>query len=161
MGFLSFFGALSPAHINFFTFMSRGKMVGSDILGNRYFQAPPRKGGYKRPRRWVLYKGKPEASNVPPEWHGWLHHQTDIVPSKDGESYRQTWQKPHQANMTGTHQAYFPPGYSGERDRSSADYEAWVPDPPAIKAKQMAETKTTPKKKEKSKATAKKQNTQK
>lgn len=29
--------------------------------------------------RWVEYaeKGRYNASQVPPEWHGWLHHMTD------------------------------------------------------------------------------------
>lgn len=29
--------------------------------------------------RWVEYaeKGRYNASQVPPEWHGWLHHITD------------------------------------------------------------------------------------
>ena len=40
--------------------------------------------------------------------------------------------KPHKANMTGTDQAYRPPGHTlmgGKRAHSdSGDYEAWSPD---------------------------------
>jgi NADH:ubiquinone oxidoreductase subunit len=129
MGFFSFLGVLSPAHISFFT-LSRGKKaVGEDHLGNRYYSGKPIS-GYKRERRWVIYKGAPEASKVPPEWHGWLHHQTDVVPSDNGPSFRRPWQKPPQENLTGTTEAYRPPGHvlkGGKREKATGDYEAWTP----------------------------------
>ncbi len=129
MGFFSFLGAQSPAYTAVFTLFSRGSRVGTDPMGNKYYEAAPRK-GYKLTRRWVIYKGAPEATKVPPEWHGWLHHQTDIVPKADGLSFRRPWQKPHQPNMTGTTGAYRPPGHileGGVRDKATGDYEAWSP----------------------------------
>ena len=129
MGLLSFLGALSPAHINLFTLVSGGEKVGVDTMGNRYYRAKPRP-GYKRERRWVLYKGAPEASKVPPEWHGWLHHQTDELPEEGAESFRRPWQKPHQPNLTGTNLAYRPPGHilkGGKRDGATGDYKPWTP----------------------------------
>lgn len=129
MGLLKYLGVLSPAHINFFSIRSGGKLMGEDMFGNKYYTAKPRP-GYKRDRRWVMYKGAPDASKVPPEWHGWLHHQTDDFPSNDTESYRRPWQQPHEANMTGTNQAYRPPGHileGGQRDKATGDYEAWSP----------------------------------
>lgn len=129
MGLLKYLGVLSPAHINFFSIRSGGKLMGEDMFGNKYYTAKPRP-GYKRDRRWVMYKGAPDASKVPPEWHGWLHHQTDDFPSNDAESYRRPWQQPHEANMTGTNQAYRPPGHileGGQRDKATGDYEAWSP----------------------------------
>ncbi len=129
MGIFSFLGVLSPVHISLFTMTSRGKKIGVDPLGNKYFEAPARK-GYKRPRRWVIYKGAPDASKIAPEWHGWIHHQTNVVPSEEAGSYRREWQKPHQPNMTGTNQAYRPPGHilsGGQREKATGDYEAWTP----------------------------------
>ncbi len=128
MGLLKFLGVLSPAHISFFTWSKGGQTVGQDAFGNTYYRAKPRQ-GYKRERRWVMYEGAPEASKVPPEWHGWLHHQTDIVPDPK-ESYRREWQKPHRPNMTGTNLAYRPPGHileGGQRDKATGDYQAWTP----------------------------------
>lgn len=128
MGFLRFFGTMSPAHIGFVRIFSRAKPVGTDQFGNRYFTAPPRP-GYKRDRRWVLYDGAPEASMVPAEWHGWLHHQTDVVPS-DAGSFRRSWQRGHKPNMTGTTEAYRPPGHilsGGKRQETTGDYQAWTP----------------------------------
>src|SRR3546814_14226864 len=56
----------------------RGELVGRDGQGNRYYRA---KGGgrthrdsLRREQRRVIYEGEVEASRVPPEWHGWLHH---------------------------------------------------------------------------------------
>ena len=129
MGFFKFLGTLSPVHIAFFTRLRGTEVVGVDNLGNKYYRGKPIS-GYKRERRWVIYKGDEDASKVPPEWHGWLHHQTDIVPGEGAESFRRPWQKPHQPNMTGTNQAYHPPGHileGGRRDKATGDYEAWSP----------------------------------
>lgn len=129
MGLLKFFGALSPVHINWVTMMSGSTMVGKDSQGNKYYRARPRK-GYKRERRWVLYNGEPEASRVPPEWHGWLHHQSNTYPVVNDLSFRREWQKPHKQNMTGTKSAYRPPGHvlsGGQREKATGDYEAWQP----------------------------------
>lgn len=124
-------GCLSPAHIGFVTLLSGARSVGRDVFGNRYYCAKPR-AGYKLDRRWVMYKGTPDASIVPPEWHGWLHHQTDVVPTSDTDTqtYRRSWQKPHVPNLTGTSGAYRPPGHvlsGGVRKAATGDYESWIP----------------------------------
>lgn len=119
----------SSASVRLFTLLS-GKKAGTDQFGNVYYTGKARK-GYKRERRWVLYKGAAEASAVPPEWHGWLHHQTDDVPA-DYNPLRRVWQKPHQPNLTGTANAYVPPGHilrGQARQAATGDYAAWSPDP--------------------------------
>lgn len=125
----SFFGVLSTLQINLFTLFN-GKKIGTDMFGNVYYTGKPRP-GTTRQRRWVKYNGIAEASKVPPEWHGWLHHQTDIFPDKDEKNqYRQDWQKPHMPNLTGTDRAYVPSGHSSTgkaRDAASGDYQAWTP----------------------------------
>lgn len=129
MNFFRFLGVLSPAHISWITWFPGAKRAGHDLYGNKYYHAKPRP-GYKQERRWVIYKGAPEASCVPPEWHGWLHHQTDVLPEEGAPSFRRKWQKPHMQNMTGTTEAYRPPGHllaKGKRDRATGDYEAWQP----------------------------------
>ena len=106
-----------------------GRQVGTDAYGNRYFV---HKGGRLRDgrqMRWVLYKGLTEASKVPAEWHGWLHHFVDETPS-DGDRPRYDWQKEHTPNLTGTRHAYRPPGHvlqGGARDKATGDYEPWTP----------------------------------
>lgn len=105
----------------------RAKYVGGDAFGNKYYRGKPRR-GYKIERRWVVYKsGNIDGSEVPPEFHGWLHHQTDIFPDEN-TGYRKAWIKPYEPNKTGTTLAYKPPGYEGKRARATGDYEAWTPD---------------------------------
>ncbi len=104
----------------------RGERVGGDDAGNRYFRdkRPSTRG---RARRWVLYAGEAEASRVPAEWHAWLHHTTDEVPSARA---KWAWQKEHRPNLTGTNEAYRPPGHvlvGGARQPATADYEPWRP----------------------------------
>lgn len=126
----SLLGSQSPAFIWWVT-ATQGEKVGEDGQGNRYFRGKARK-GYTRERRWVLYKGAPEPSQIPPEWHGWMHYQTDIVPVTDATAptYRKPWQRPHKPNLTGTVSAWYPKGHplaSGTRAKGTGDYEAWTP----------------------------------
>lgn len=113
----------------------KGELVGKDQFGNRYYREkgarPLVKGGgiASRDRRWVVYDGIPEASRVPPEWHGWLHHTFDEVPGPDWKYY--SWQKPHIPNLTGSAYAYRPSGSplaGGRRQRATGDYEGWKPE---------------------------------
>ncbi|HEV7265992.1 MAG TPA: NADH:ubiquinone oxidoreductase subunit NDUFA12 [Falsiroseomonas sp.] len=104
-----------------------GRAVGTDRFGNAYFESRADYLGYGRKRRWVVYAGTPEATKVPPEWHGWLHHTTE-TPLPEQKAY--PWIVEHRTNPTGTAQAYRPLGhdYSGGRRRETAgDYEAWTP----------------------------------
>lgn len=128
MAKVSIFGVLSNLQMLLHTKL-RGQFVGKDQLGNKYYRGKARK-GTKRERRWVIYTAQAEASNVPPEWHGWLHHQTDRVPPIDSSRHRKSWQLPHQSNMTGTEGAYLPPGHAlkgGRRHAATGDYEPWQP----------------------------------
>ena len=75
-----------------------------------------------------MYAGKPEGSMVPPDWHGWLHHTVEEMPQADAAV--KAWHKEHQPNLTGTADAYRPPGHAlsgGRRDRATGDYEPWRP----------------------------------
>jgi NADH:ubiquinone oxidoreductase subunit len=108
-----------------------GEFVGADEFGNRYYRT---KGGKIDPvlgfeRRWVIYNGYAEASQIGPAWHGWMHHTVDIPPTE--EKYRpHGWEKPHRENMTGTPAAQRPTGSTlarGRRPKATGDYKAWVP----------------------------------
>lgn len=117
---------LSDASVRLTTLTARH--VGTDSYGNDYYVKDPKR-GHKRERRFVLYAQGTDASAVPAEWHGWLHHQTDHVPPAQNP-LRRFWQKPHQANQTGTPLAYVPHGHplrGGHRDPATGDYEAWTP----------------------------------
>ena len=105
-----------------------GELVGTDSFGNRYF-IDRRTKGQKRERRWVMYKGAPEASKVPPEWHAWLHYTTDDAPIHGVE--HKPWEKEHLPNLSGTPYAYRPQGSvakGGQRAAATGDYQAWRPE---------------------------------
>lgn len=107
----------------------RGRLVGEDEQGNRYFQE--RKASLDgRPRRWVIYNGVAEASRVPADWHGWLHHTFEDPPTV-APFKTKAWEKPHQPNLTGTVGAYRPQGSldrGGHRQKATGDYQAWTPE---------------------------------
>lgn len=106
-----------------------GEKVGSDHLGNVYYQGKKAPEVGTRRKRWVIYAGEAEASSVPPEFHAWLHYTTDAWPQNAGTPHT-SWQKPHQPNLTGSTEAYRPPGHTlegGHRAKGTGDYEPWTP----------------------------------
>ena len=81
------------------TIMS-GKLIGSDYLGNKYYES-------KNGKRWVIYSEEIDASKIPVEWYSWIHFTNNRIEKKHNlEKYE--WQKPHQSNPTGTEEAYYP-----------------------------------------------------
>ncbi len=56
----------------------KGKFVGNDSLGNRYYEEKT-KSVYdgRQQRRWVIYKSRHDVAKIPPEWHAWLHYRSD------------------------------------------------------------------------------------
>jgi len=107
----------------------KGQLVGTDEFGNRYYQEKRSK-KFAQVKRWVLYKGLPEASKVSSQWHGWLHYTIDQPPLYPVTSH--TWQKKHLPNLTGTDLAYHPNKTStlypaASRHVEASDYEPWKP----------------------------------
>ena len=100
-----------------------GTPVGQDKYGNAYYQTKDGK------RRWVIYAGTVEASRVPPEWHGWLHH-TFAEPPTVAPLATKSWEAEYEPNLSGTARAYRPEGSlwkEGKRPPATGDYEAWRP----------------------------------
>lgn len=108
----------------------RGEPMGEDEIGNRYYRRAGA-ASWRAERRWVVYAGagEIEASSVPPGWNAWLHHNRELPPSRTPLTVKR-WERPHLPNLSGTPQAYVPPGHTargGRRDRATGDYEAWRP----------------------------------
>ncbi|MBX9748427.1 MAG: NADH:ubiquinone oxidoreductase subunit NDUFA12 [Roseococcus sp.] len=102
------------------------RKVGTDAVGNTYYESRRADPVYGRTRRTVALAKGLDSSIVPPEWHAWLHHSTEtpLPPAQHA------WQRPHQPNMTGTPQAWRPKGHDyvgGKRRLTGGDYEAWTP----------------------------------
>ena len=112
----------------------RGEHVGTDAQGNRYYRERKRadNDAFSRERRWVIYAAANDASNVPAEWHGWLHGSFGDggVPESNLPPAR-IWEVDYTPNVTGTASAYRPQGAmerGGQRARATGDYEAWTPE---------------------------------
>jgi NADH:ubiquinone oxidoreductase subunit len=120
-----YISAMATIGTRLFTWL-KGRVVGRDAAGNLYYEERQGRSGLRK-RRWVIYAGDSEASRVPPEWHAWLHYTTDApLPAE----HVRPWQKPHQANPTGTPAGYRPSGHDyagGQRAPATGDYEAWTP----------------------------------
>uniref|UniRef100_A0A4D5R9F3 NADH dehydrogenase [ubiquinone] 1 alpha subcomplex subunit 12 n=1 Tax=Scolopendra viridis TaxID=118503 RepID=A0A4D5R9F3_SCOVI len=98
-----------------------GTLVGTDPYGNKYFE---NKMYFYGRNRWVEYADHInmdyDGSQVPAEWHRWLHYMTDDPPSKVPPK-KYPWMIAHTENLSGTSGAYQP--YSTTRPK----IESWVP----------------------------------
>ena len=100
-----------------------GDKVGSDDAGNVYYRS-------KKGRRWVIYAGDNDGSNVPPGWNLWLKGSIDELPDK-ALPPRRSFEKPPAKNMTGTMAAFRPDGALGSgriRPAATGDYQPWTPE---------------------------------
>lgn len=99
-----------------------GNLVGVDKFGNKYYE---NKLYFMGRSRWVYYSDANfgwdyDATQVPAEWHHWLHYIGDVPPTK-GQLTEHKWMIDHKDNMTGTSERYMP--YSTTRPK----IEAWKP----------------------------------
>ena len=106
----------------------KGKLVGKDQDGNKYYTSDISH-GIKKEKRWVLYKNEDDPTSIEPMWHAWLHHVVKDVPNlKTKKNFY--WQKKISPNYTGTKKAYLPPGHILSKERKIKkikNYEFWTP----------------------------------
>ena len=108
----------------------RGKLVGTDATGNRYYVQSKGVGPLGVPRRWVIYKNLAEASQVPPEWHGWLHYLVDTPPTEeDVRAAALAEAAPHEHDRHAARPIARPAASSasGKRPEATGDYKPWQP----------------------------------
>ena len=91
-----------------------GKLVGQDSFGNKYYES-------KDGKRWVIYTDEIDASKIPVEWFSWIHYTNNKI-EKNHDLKKYSWQKPHQPNLTGTDDAYYP---NKEKDAIEKKYKSW------------------------------------
>ncbi|KAI1726291.1 NADH ubiquinone oxidoreductase subunit NDUFA12 domain-containing protein [Ditylenchus destructor] len=77
-----------------------GTLVGTDKFGNKYYED----NSYYMPRnRYVVYPDRVwldyDGSQVPPEWHRWLHHTADKTPIEE-PPVQHKWMLEHQENKS-------------------------------------------------------------
>uniref|UniRef100_A0A803KSP9 NADH dehydrogenase [ubiquinone] 1 alpha subcomplex subunit 12 n=1 Tax=Chenopodium quinoa TaxID=63459 RepID=A0A803KSP9_CHEQI len=105
------------------------KVVGVDQYGNKYYENMNVQYGR---HRWVEYasKNRYNASQVPPEWHGWLHYITDHTGDEILMLKPSRYAIDHKENFTGEgdEKIYHSKGHTlnpGQRDWTR--YQSWQP----------------------------------
>ncbi|CAM8992164.1 hypothetical protein QQ045_006599 [Rhodiola kirilowii] len=107
-------------------------VVGVDKFGNKYYEKL--EGVQYGRHRWVEYAAKDRynASQVPPEWHGWLHFITDrtgdelllLKPKRYGIEHKENF------SGAGDEYIYHSKGHAlhpGQKDWTR--YQSWQPAP--------------------------------
>ena len=96
----------------------KGKFVGQDQFGNKYYSDA------KDKKRWVIYDSIVESSKIAPEWHLWIHYLAKNIPSTNISKFN--WQKKYVENLTGTPKAYKPDGSLHSNSKKNVKkYETW------------------------------------
>ncbi len=104
----------------------KGRLVGTDAAGNRYFiEREPRARG-ARLRRWVLYPGAAAASSVPAGWNAWLSFG-DGPPT---DSARHPWEQPRADDQRPDDQAGGDDPAGGGGDPNDRSWTPGKPPPP-------------------------------
>eukprot|EP01098_Paradermamoeba_levis_P004340 TRINITY_DN1868_c0_g1_i1.p1 TRINITY_DN1868_c0_g1~~TRINITY_DN1868_c0_g1_i1.p1 ORF type:complete len:134 (+),score=32.56 TRINITY_DN1868_c0_g1_i1:75-476(+) len=88
------------------------RKVGTDSYGNTYYESREPVVANTRAKRWVEGPGSRKWSRwdpsiIPAEWHGWLHHATDL-PGDQVAQKKKKFETKHHENFTGTELAYVP-----------------------------------------------------
>jgi NADH:ubiquinone oxidoreductase subunit len=105
----------------------KGRCVGTDRWGNRYYRQKSKAITWHTEQRWVLYKGLAEASKVPPLWSAWFRHEREVPTSGDEQGH--FWERPHLPNLTGTPFAFNPlkSPYTTSFLEKKPPYQPWSP----------------------------------
>jgi len=103
-----------------------GDLKGVDNAGNQYYENLSYTPGRQR---FVIYAKRDfDASQVPPEWHHWLHQITDKTPVEE-PVVAAPWQLRHQQHRLsqyGISGNYAPPGaYARADPKSPSTYNVW------------------------------------
>jgi NADH:ubiquinone oxidoreductase subunit len=116
---------------NFFLLFQKAKFLGQDYYGNSYFLLKS-KDYLGRPRRYVKYFSKKQASAIPPLYSAWLTHgisSFDEIMKLEKLEESKKFTKPHQPNLTGTNLAYDPSLNVFQKSKNTQNkkiYESWT-----------------------------------
>ena len=108
-----------------------GTLVGTDKNGNKYYENNE---FFHGRNRWVVFTDDAhldyDASQIPAEWHPWIHYTTDIPPTVK-PPVQHKWMVEHTPNYTGSPLSYVP--YSTTRQK----IQSWNKKLPQTDVKQL------------------------
>jgi len=93
-------------------------LVGTDEFNNTYYLSKKNHDALGRKRRYVIYHSNVDISNIPPNWHAWLHYMIDNV--EEGFMH-QHWMIKYTHNQTGNKEVYKPININ------TNNYKTWQP----------------------------------
>ena len=93
-------------------------LVGVDAYGNKYYESRYKRPWTTRKRRWGIFQKGTDSSQIPPEWHLWLHHTTSLLPPNP---FMEEDTSIPLRNHSGTQQAHWP------RNTSQKPIHTWSP----------------------------------
>ncbi|GAN10282.1 NADH:ubiquinone oxidoreductase 13.4kD subunit [Mucor ambiguus] len=80
-----------------------GRLVGTDVNGNKYFENLDEVSGRER---WVEYaSNQPDSGDITPDWHMWLSRITQEPPTEMNIQPKKWWGEPI-PNFSGTPKAF-------------------------------------------------------
>ncbi|KAL3677222.1 hypothetical protein R1sor_027170 [Riccia sorocarpa] len=124
-----YLAALLDGNLGNEKFRLDGKRIGTDKFGNEYYEKTD--GVQYGRHRWVVYKDRTyNASSIPAEWHGWLHHITDRTPEQLEGLKPKRYAIEHSRNRTGEGEQYIYHAKGHALNPNKRDwkrYEEWTP----------------------------------
>ena len=109
-------------------------LVGEDEYGNKYWTTTDSTEVHRN--RWVELKGKSsnwmyDPTEIPSEWHGWLHYSRDEPPTALDSSGKtsvtpQHLKVKHRIGLSGTRDQYFPPHHIFNPVHTNPDTNAYI-----------------------------------
>jgi len=104
-----------------------GELKGVDQFGNKYYESSRSIPGR---HRWVVSGNNRDfnASNVPAEWHSWLHYTSDMPVSGSEQIIYKLKHQPTVTSKLGANANYMPPLHwinGSKSEPKTANYESW------------------------------------
>jgi len=109
-----------------------GELKGTDQFGNKYYESATSIPGR---HRWVVSGNNRDfnASNVPAEWHSWLHYTTDAPVAGSEKIIYKLKHQPTVTSNLGSNANYLPPHHwnrGSKAEPKTTNYDSWNPSSP-------------------------------
>ena len=118
-----------------------GTLVGVDANGIKYFEDLNAPSGHHRYVEYPVVKGvwaledKYDASQISPDWHGWIHYMHDKPGSRVKAEFAKPFAQPHTINQTMMRTCYTTPEGITSKNNSEGLPDGFHQPPGALRAR--------------------------